>query len=53
LLNSAEHQPAGLMRTHYHSREVLSAPVSTYTLGASERARFFAVTGKEIRVAHR
>ena len=52
LLNSAQHQPRGLMRAHYRAQDVLSA-ISTYTLDASERALFFAQTGKEIRLAHR
>jgi hypothetical protein len=53
LLNSTLHQPKGLMRAHYHPRDVLSAPISTYTLDAGERALFFAETGKEMRIAHR
>jgi hypothetical protein len=53
LLNSAQHQPTGLMRAHYRARDVLSAPISTYTLGVGERALFFAETGKETRLAHR
>jgi hypothetical protein len=53
LLNSTRHQPKGLMRAQYRARDVLSAPVSTYTLDAGERALFFAETGKEIRLAHR
>lgn len=53
LLNSAQHQPSGLMRALYRARDVLSAPIGTYTLDASERARFFAETGKEVRLARR
>jgi hypothetical protein len=53
LLNSTRHQPKGLMRAQYRARDVLSAPVSTYTLDAGERALFFAETGKEIRMARR
>jgi hypothetical protein len=41
------------MRAHYRARDVLSAPISTYTLDADERARFLAATGKEIHLAHR
>jgi hypothetical protein len=53
LLNSAQHQPHGLMRAQYRARDVLSAPIATYTLDASERALFFAETGKEVRLARR
>jgi hypothetical protein len=53
LLNSTTHQPKGLMRAHYRARDVLSAPIATYTLDPTERAQFFAETGKEVRVAHR
>ena len=53
LLNSVQHASAGLMRAHYRARDVLRAPISTYTLDAGDRARFFAETGKETRLAHR
>lgn len=53
LLNSAQHQPQGLMRAQYRARDVLSAPILTYTLDAGERARLLAGTGREIRLAHR
>jgi hypothetical protein len=53
LLNSAQHQPKGLMRAQYRARDVLSAPISTYTLGSSDRARLLAGTGKEVRAVHR
>ena len=53
LLNSAQHQRTGLMRALYRARDVLSAPIATYTLDASERALFFAETGKEVRLARR
>jgi hypothetical protein len=53
LLNSAQHQPKGLMRAQYRAQDVLSAPIFSYTLDAGERARFLAETGKEIRLAHR
>jgi hypothetical protein len=53
LLNSAQHQPKGLMRAQYRAQDVLSAPISTYTLGSSDRARLLAGTGKEVRAVHR
>jgi hypothetical protein len=53
LLNSAQHQPKGLMREQYRAVDVLSARLSTYTLDAGERARFSAETGKEVLVARR
>jgi Zn-dependent peptidase ImmA (M78 family) len=53
LLNSTRHQPKGLMRAHFRPQDVLSAPISTYTLDPEERALFFAGTGKEIRMAQR
>jgi hypothetical protein len=53
LLNSPRHQTKGLMRAQYRARDVLSAPISTYTLDAGERALFFAETGKQTRMAHR
>jgi hypothetical protein len=53
LLNSAQHQPKGLMRAQYRASDVLSAPISTYILDGSERARLLSETGKEIRLAHR
>ena len=53
LLNRVKHQPKGLMRAQYRAWDLLSAPISTYTLDAEERASFFAETGKEVRLAHR
>jgi hypothetical protein len=53
LLNSTRHQAKGLMRAQFRARDVLSAPISTYTLDAGERALFFAETGKQIRLALR
>ena len=53
LLNHTAHQSKGLMRAQYRARDVLSTPVSEYTLDAGERARFFAETGREVRLAHR
>lgn len=53
LLNTAEHRPTGLMRARYRARDVMSAPISTYTLDAGERALLLAETGKEVRLAHR
>ena len=53
LLNSPRHQSSGLMRAQYRARDVLAAPISTYTLDAAESALFFAATGKEVRLAHR
>jgi hypothetical protein len=53
LLNSTRHQPKGLMRAQIRPRDVLGAPISTYTLDAGERAMFFAETGKQSRMAHR
>jgi hypothetical protein len=41
------------MRAQYRARDVLSAPILTYTLDAGERARLLAGTGREIRLAHR
>jgi hypothetical protein len=53
LLNSVQHQPKGLMRAQYRARDVLSAPLASYTLDAGERGLFFAETGREVRLAHR
>jgi hypothetical protein len=53
LLNTAQPPPKGLMRAQYRAQDVLSAPVSTYTLDAGERALFFAETGQGVRLAHR
>ena len=53
LLNSVQHQRRGLMRTHYRPRDVLSTPISSYSLDAAERALFSAETGKEVRMANR
>ena len=53
LLNSTQHQPHGLMRAQYRARDVLSAPIATYTLDASERALFFAEAGKGVGMAYR
>lgn len=53
LLNSPQHRERGLMRAHYRARDVLSSPISSYTLDAADRALFFAATGKEVRLALR
>jgi hypothetical protein len=53
LLNSSQHRPKGLMRAHYRAHDVLGAPISSYTLDATDRALFFAATGREVRLAHR
>jgi hypothetical protein len=53
LLNSVQHKSKGLMRAQYRAQDVLSAPISAYTLDAAERALFFAETGRQIRMAHR
>jgi hypothetical protein len=53
LLNNAQHQPKGLMRAQFRAGDVLSAPITTYTLDARERALFFAEAGKGVGIAHR
>jgi hypothetical protein len=53
LLNSRSHEDAGLMRARYRARDVLSVPVSAYTLNAVERARLFARMAGELRLATR
>jgi hypothetical protein len=53
LLNSRNHEPAGLMRARFRDRDVLNVPTSAYTLNASERARLFGRMTGEPRLAAR
>ena len=53
LLNSRSHETVGLMRTRYRDRDVLTVPMSKYTLNAVERARLFARMTGEPRLAAR
>jgi hypothetical protein len=53
LLNSLRHEDSGLMRARYRDRDVLSVPISAYTLNTAERARLFARIAGEPRLTSR
>lgn len=53
LLNSRNHEHAGLMRARYRDRDVLTIPISAYTLNTAERAQLFARMAAEPRITSR
>lgn len=53
LLNSRDHDTAGLMRSLYRAQDVLRDPPDAYTLDAQQRVRLFANHANDTRVARR